>query len=792
MASIMERQATLLEINLQLAMQRDTSQLLQQLCQKSRELFDARFALVAAHQVPGETRQVFTSGVEKSTLGDIETLPLHFESLLVDQRSCRLHNFHGHPQSLGFPASFPAFRSLLIVPIVSPGQSHGWLCLGDRRDQGEFDADDEQLAGLLAAQVGRIYENATLNSDLQLREGEFRTLADHMPGIIARFDQQLRHLFVSAHIEAVTGTPPEAFIGKTNRELGMPVELVDLWDRTLNGVFATGRPASIEFSFPNAGSSHHFEAHIVPEFDNAGNITTALSIVRDVSQIRDRERQLQAMFDASLDAMVIADDQGRYVDLNQAACEMFGLPREQLLGCTPNQVSMPGQDVATLWQRFLEEGKQEGIIQIRQPNGEIRDVEYRATARIRPHRHLSVLRDVTSRRKAEEAARRLEEQMQQVQKLEAIGRLAGGVAHDFNNLLTVITGYGDVLLSQVPLDHPHHKLLLEIRKAGERAARLTRQMLAFSRKQILQPVVLDLNSVVTEMEKMLLRLIGADVRVSTSLQSGLDPIKADPGQIEQIIMNLAVNARDAMPDGGSLHIQTRNCTLDESVLQANPDVQPGHYVLLAVSDSGCGMTEEVRKRIFEPFFTTKPVGVGTGLGLAMVYGIIKQSGGHVEVESKVGTGTTFKIFLPSVPNSPHKRPDSVEIRMPRGSETILLVEDEDGVRSLARLVLEMNGYTVLVARHGDEALSLFDQNAAVDLLITDLVMPGMSGRQLAEALAHRRPALRVLFVSGYTDEAIARNRVQESGAAFLQKPFTPSLLALKVREVLDSPAGISS
>jgi PAS domain S-box-containing protein len=402
-------------------------------------------------------------------------------------------------------------------------------------------------------------------------------------------------------------------------------------------------------------------------------------------------------------------------------------------------------------------------------------------------RKANLMRDLES---SLEELTQTQAQLVQTQKMEAVGRLAGGVAHDFNNILTAITGYAELLLLTLGDLDPRHKDIEEIKKASGRASGLTRQLLAFSRKQVLQPRVLNLNAVVANMEKMLRRLIREDIELATVLDPALGRVKADPGQIEQVIMNLAVNARDAMPQGGKLTIETMNVYLDEDYARQHVDVQPGPYVMLAVSDTGVGMDEETLSHLFEPFFTTKEKGAGTGLGLATVYGIVKQSGGHIWVYSEPEPGTTFKIYLPRVEEAVELlQPGAALAKLPQGTETVLLVEDADMVRELARRVLLQNGYTVLVARHGGEALQVCEQNEGpLHLLVTDVVMPGgMSGRDLAENLAPLHPGMKVLYISGYTDNAIARHGVLEPGIAFLQKPFTPDSLVRKVREVLDAP-----
>ena len=378
-------------------------------------------------------------------------------------------------------------------------------------------------------------------------------------------------------------------------------------------------------------------------------------------------------------------------------------------------------------------------------------------------------------------------QLEQAQKMDAIGRLAGGVAHDFNNLLTVILGRTDLLLGPLAPEHPMRRGIELIQRTAGRAVELTRQLLAFSRKQVLEPVVLDLNAVTADMKDMLGRLIGEDIALLTTPTPGLGRVTADRGQIEQVIMNLAVNARDAMPKGGRLILETANVDLDDDYVRRHVGARPGPHVMLAVSDTGTGIPREIQSQIFEPFFTTKEPGKGTGLGLATVYGIVKQSGGYIEVDSESGRGTTFRIYLPRCDAEPvaAERGSRPEVGA-GGTETILLVEDEEGVRELARDILRASGYTVLEARNGAEALLLCERHQGpLDLLLTDVVMPRMSGRELAERLTPLRPDLSVLYMSGYTDDAVIRHGVLDAGTAFLQKPFTPVTLVQRVRETLD-------
>jgi len=473
--------------------------------------------------------------------------------------------------------------------------------------------------------------------------------------------------------------------------------------------------------------------------------------------MRESQDRLRLIFDHVSDALYIADDAGRIIDANPAACTLSGESLEQIQ--TRNMTDVLPQ------------------------NG-THSLDVRSTA-FAPGVLVYTVRDLTRQRK-------LEDQLMQAQKMEAVGQLAGGVAHDFNNLLTVIMSYSSLLLADAAPDATDRDDIQAISDAAARAAGLTRQLLAFSRKQVLQLQAVNVNAIVTDIEKMLRRLIGEDISLSTHLDPDLALISADPGQLEQVLLNLAVNARDAMPDGGALTLTTDNADLSEEHSNRHMGAVPGKYIMLAVTDTGTGMTKEVQQRLFEPFYTTKGAGKGTGLGLATVHGIVKQLGGDVYVYSEVGHGTTFKVYFPHLTTTPEPVVAAQESReAPRGSETILLAEDDDALRSLGARVLGAFGYRVLVARTGAEALRIVaNHEGPIDLVATDVVMPEMSGSQLVAEVLKARPGIRVLFMSGYTDDEVMRRGVIDGQTAFLQKPFTPDVLAHKVRAVLDVPVTI--
>jgi len=512
---------------------------------------------------------------------------------------------------------------------------------------------------------------------------------------------------------------------------------------------------------------------------------------RSETALKESEHKFSMLFHASPAWIAITSlADGRFIDANQAFCEGLGYRREELVGHTTLELGLYSKSQRTQVIKGALTQPQPHEVEMRTRSGERRQLLI-GSERVVLGSETCLLAagvDLTERNRAETERLQLTEQLRISQKLEAIGSLAGGVAHDFNNLLSVILNYAEFALEKTVEGDSLREDLLEVRKAGERATALTRQLLAFSRKQMLRPVSLNLNSVVRSTERMLRRILGEDIQVILNLAPDLDVVCADPSQFEQVLMNLVVNARDAMPKGGTLTIHTKNEHLTENRGAQQIDVEPGSYVSLTVTDTGCGIDPQVQAHIFEPFFTTKSQGKGTGLGLSTVYGIVKQSGGTVSVRSEPGLGAIFTVLLPlttgAVANV--QRPTSGSEQR-RGTETILVVEDEAALRRVAQRCLENVGYTVLTAADGDEALTLAEQHAdTIQLLLTDVVMPRMNGRELASELQRRRPTLKVLYMSGYTDDAIVHHGVLDQGTWFLGKPFTPTGITEKVREVLDA------
>jgi len=650
---------------------------------------------------------------------------------------------------------------------------------------------NDELSSLTVA-INRLLEAVEKSHhDLSESQRQLATLMGNLPGMVyrCRNDQHWTMEFVSDGCRRLTGCRPEALLHNQQIAFGQLIHPEDrqrVWD-TIQAAVKAKQPFTTSYRLrPINGEDRYVWAAGAGVFDAEGRLTALEGYIGDVTEHRRTEAQLRlqsAALESAANAIVITNRKGEIIWVNSAFVELTGYSAAETVGHTPSILKSGKHDAgfySEMWRTVSAGNVWRGEIINRRKDGRL----YTERMIITPVRDalgsighfVAIKEDITEHR-------RLQEQFLQAQKMEAVGRLAGGVAHDFNNMLTAIMGYSELMLRDLKEDSPLRRNASEIERAAYRAAKLTRQLLAFSRKQVLQPKVLDLNQVFANMEKMLRRLVPENIELRNQPERSLGRVKADPSQIEQVILNLVINARDAMPQGGTLTVTTANVTLAEP----RNELPAGEYVMLAVTDSGAGISEEAQQHLFEPFFTTKAQNEGTGLGLATCYGIVKQSGGDILVETAPGRGSTFRVCLPREMASAPQPPGRDQVAMPTGSEHILLVEDEEAVRDLAEIVLKDLGYKVTVARNGLEALHAANQlnGGKLDLLLTDMVMPHMDGRDLAEALWARRPTLRVLFCSGYTQEAIVQNGSLGTGVAFLQKPYTTGTLARKVREVLD-------
>ncbi len=658
----------------------------------------------------------------------------------------------------------------------------------------------QTFVGLLAVTAlvlaALVTERTTAEQALTESEVHYRVLFESNPNPLLVYDlDTLGLLAVNEAAVRLYGYTREEFLAMTLEDIRPPEDVPAL--RELVAKSETGLRQRGEWR-------HRKKDGTIIEVEITRNTLTfagrraALALAQDITErkraaeaLRATQARFAGILDIADDAIISVDEHQHIHLFNKGAERIFGYAAEEVLGQSldvllPARVVNVHREHIRGFAQSTESARrmgERGQIFGRRKDG----TEFPAEASISKLQSggetvfTVILRDTTERQS-------LQTQLLQAQKMEAVGRLAGGIAHDFNNLLTAILGASDLLLEDLSVDASGREEVEEIKKAAHRAAALTHQLLAFSRQQVLAPQVLDLNVLVADVEKMLRRLIGEDIELRTMLARDLGAVQADPGQLQQVIMNLAVNARDAMPQGGKLTIETADAELDETYAQEHVPTQAGRYVMLAVTDTGIGMDANIKAHVFEPFFTTKEKGKGTGLGLATVYGIVKQSGGYIWVYSEPGHGTTFKIYLPRIEGTPPPTaPKPAAPESLRGSETVLLVEDEAAVRNLTRRVLEGYGYAVLTTENGHEALQAAqERQGPIHLLVTDVVMPKMGGRELAQRLAPGRPEMKVLYLSGYTDNAIVHHGVLEPGIAFLQKPFTPQSLARKVREVLDA------
>ena len=682
------------------------------------------------------------------------------------------------PVTLLFPVLLVALSALQLRVHGMPAQVGSWVLMLCAVIFGAA------LVWIIAAALDRMdHDRAAAERDLRLSEERYRLLFEHNPEPMWIYDaESLAFLDVNDSAQRVYGYTRAEFLAMRLPDLAPPGGESDSRRATKDGrvleveVFdqpATwyGRPARVAFVH-DVTLRRHTEA-----------------------QLRESEARVRILLESTIEGILAVDTDGRCVWCNPAVVRLLGYDSAaDLMGKNAHELfhhshadGTPYPAAECPMAQAVGEGRALAFHDetLWRANGSSFPADYRSSP-LRRDGHIVgavvTFADVSERKS-------LQAQFQQAQKMEAVGRLAAGIAHDFNNLLTVINGYAEMLLRRPDADVPAKAV--SIRKAGERAAGLTQQLLAFSRQQVLQPQVLNLNAVLAEMDPLLRRILGEDLALETHLAPHLAGVRADPGQIGQVLMNLVVNARDAMPNGGRLTLETGNVELDAHYAATHPEVVPGPYVMLAVTDNGAGMDAATLAHIFEPFFTTKPAGQGTGLGLATVFGIVKQSGGSVAAYSELGRGTSMKIYLPSLgaAATATAAPAPVAAAL-RGRETLLIVEDEESVRHLVCEVLQESGYTVLAAASPVEALALCDRyTGPLDLLVTDVVMPGLDGRRLANQLLERRPGLAVLFISGYPDKAIAHNRELDASLAFIQKPFTPEALARKVRAVLDAHPG---
>jgi len=691
-------------------------------------------------------------------------------------------------------------KSRKDIPFVVVAGTLGGLAAVECIKQGAADYVLKNRLQRLPVVVERVLRDkahredaARLQEQIHRGKKEWELTFDVVPDPVFLVDNQDRIQRANRAASALLGLEPSQLIDKYCYEV-LGDTAGPLPGSPFRRLLRTGKEERCDIEVARLGKV--FDVTVSPLFDSSGTAYGSVHVLRDITD-RKREEEALRRSEASHRSLILGatygifrcDVNGKFLAVNPALVAMLGYESEAdlLAANLVHDVIRDPEEGVRLLQQYRQKGRLDGLeAQWRRKDGTPVPVRLSGRTVLDERGALEGYEVI-----AENVSERwhLEEQLRQAQKIEAVGRLAGGVAHDFNNLLTIVTGYSDLVLERLGATDAMRAYVEEIKKAGERAASLTRQLLAFGRRQTLAPRALDLNAVVANIDKMLRRLIGENIELTTVLAPELGRVKADPGQIEQVILNLAVNARDAMPQGGQLTLETANVELNEGDTRTRVSVLPGRYVMLAVSDSGMGMDAETQAHIFEPFFTTKEEGKGTGLGLATVYGIVKQSGGHIGLYSEPNHGTTFKIYLPRL----EEAAQPVEAISPGaplagGSETILLVEDEEGVRDLARRILELKGYKVITASNPTEAAQVCERyEGPIHLLLTDVVMPTMSGPQLAEHVAFLRPGLKVLYISGYTDNAIVPHGILEEGVQFLQKPFTRDSLTRKVREVLDAP-----
>jgi PAS domain S-box-containing protein len=694
----------------------------------------------------------------------------------------------------------PEIRSAISVPMQVANKLVGIININATQRARPFTLGQSKALMILASTAAAALESAALYVQVETQRKRLDNIVASVPGGVWEAKIQpdgvtQQTTFVSAHIEDMLGYTVDEWLSTPNFWL----TVVHPDDRaaaeaTAGKIFANAGSGRQEFRYlTKDGRTVWAESTYVVIREDDDQPVGLRGVTIDISErrraedaLRESEERYRDLVENAYDIIYSHDLEGNYLSVNRAGELITGYTRAESLRLNMAQTLVPecaDKAKEMIARKLAGETVTAYELEILAKDGRRIAVEVNSKLMYEdgvPIAVQGIARDVTERKQ-------LEEQLRQSQKMEAIGQLAGGVAHDFNNLLTAINGYSSLALQRIDSSSSIRPYLEEVKKAGDRAANLTRQLLAFGRKQILQPLPLDLNNIVSDMNKMLRRLIGEDITLTAKLAANLKHIKADPGQIEQVLVNLVVNARDAMPTGGQLTIETANVELDQEYAARHVGIRPGQYVMLAVNDTGVGMDEATRARIFEPFFTTKAKGKGTGLGLSTVYGIVQQSGGSIWVYSEPEHGTVFKVYLPELKSEKASdAPGVVSNQLIGGSETILVVEDEDVVRGLTTSILEGVGYNVIPARGGAEATEICTHyKQEIDLLLTDVVMPQTSGKEVADRLTKMHPGLKVLFMSGYTDEAIVHHGVLDESVEFIQKPFTPAALSRKVREVLD-------
>ena len=795
------RLRALINIGLDLASEPDSNRLLESVCAAAREFFGATYVTLGILDRHDRTvLRCVGCGYEADWIKTGDALPTLFATV-VEGRALRGRNAGGDPATLRLPALHPSVHSFLAVPLASAAHVHGWMCLVGN-DGRTFSEDDEQLALALAGQVGRLYEleheilqRKQAESALRHERDEAQRYLDAAEVILVALDLDGRITLINRKGCDILGWSESELLGREWTSTCLPERKRTVGRYKFHALVGGGLPIDEDVVRSKSGGErliewrntveHDAQGRVIGTFSSGSDITARMKAVEALRTAEERMRFALKNAEVGIWDMDYATGVLQWSETVEA---QYGLQPGTFGGTFEAFVERIHPDdrdaVMETFDKAMKSGADFSIVnRSLWPDGTVRWL--RGAGRVlldkdgKPVRGLGISLDDTQRRT-------LEEQYRQAQKMETVGRLAGGVAHDFNNLLTVILGYCEILGAGLTPDDPRAADVAEIQKAGMRAAGLTRQLLAFSRKQIIAPTLLDLNAVVTGLQSLLGHLIAEDIKVVLRLRTGLSLVKADRGQVEQVVMNLAVNARDAMPNGGTLTIETSSVELDEHYAATHLGVTPGSYVRLTMADTGTGMTPQVQARLFEPFFTTKEPGKGTGLGMATVYGIVTRCGGSVGVYSEVGKGTSFKVYFPNSESIEPFAGMPTPVAGPLvGTETVLIVEDQHELRELARRLLQQQGYTVFIAANADEAVRLFHENPSIDIVVTDVVMPGASGPELTRQLIEQRPALKVIYVSGYTEDAIVQHGVVTPGIAFLDKPFTSETLGRKVREVLE-------